>query len=810
MALDSSAGESSLGHQHQALIDASGIASTVAEARGYRSVTERADLDALGFAQQQQRVPALLVPIWGVSGKIETYQIRPDTPRLDQRGRPVKYETPRGARMVLDVPPGSRDALGDPGRPLFITEGCRKADSAVSRGLCCLALLGVWNWRGTNGVGGKTALADWESIALSDREVYLAFDSDVTDKPSVQHALSRLAAFLGQRGAKVRVIDLPSGADHAKVGLDDFFAAGHTVDDLMRLARERGPEPDTSLYFVEGGRTYRRKLTRDGMVPEVLSNFEASVTQEMVLDDGVEITRAFMVEGTLDSGAALRAVRVPAAKFGTMQWITEQWGVRAVVSAGASTRDHLREAIQRLSPVASERRVFTHTGWRQVDGKWVYLMANGAVGREGAEVDIGTDLARYSLPRVPEDPKSALSFSLKLFDVAPLSVTVPLWAAVFRAPLATVFPLDFSLWLEGFTGSLKSTLAALALAHFGDFDRTHLPGAWTSTANQLERRAFVLKDTLFVIDDYAPSGLDAREIETKAARLLRSQGNLAGRARLRADLTERPTFPPRGLILATGEQHPSGQSIVARTLLVEVEREHIRFPELSALQRVTARLPHAMAGYIGWLTPQMDTLPAQLRETFDGARALATSGGHLRVPETLAHLYLGLNAGLWYAEDIGACSASQAEELRESAWHALLALGHAHGQSVEHERPTRRFIRVLLSLLAQGRVVLLNKDAPISDGARGASLLGWQDPEYLYLIPEATYTEVARVCRDAGEPFTTREERLRRDLAREGFTVCDPDRQTKTIRVDGRTHRVLCLKRLMVEELTEDGLASAA
>ena len=92
-----------------------------------------------------------------------------------------------------------------------------------------------------------------------------------------------------------------------------------------------------------------------------------------------------------------------------------------------------------------------------------------------------------------------------------------------------------------------------------------MPGAWTSTANQLERRAFILKDTLFVIDNYAPSGLDAREVETKAARLLRAQGNLAGRARLRPDLTERPAFPPRGLILATGEQHPPGQSIVAES-----------------------------------------------------------------------------------------------------------------------------------------------------------------------------------------------------------------------------------------------------
>ena len=61
-----------------------------------------------------------------------------------------------------------------------------------------------------------------------------------------------------------------------------------------------------------------------------------------------------------------------------------------------------------------------------------------------------------------------------------------------------------TMWLEGITGSLKSTIAALFLSHFGNFARTNLPGAWSSTANALEKRAFALKDVMFVIDDYAP------------------------------------------------------------------------------------------------------------------------------------------------------------------------------------------------------------------------------------------------------------------------------------------------------------------
>lgn len=220
--------------RHADQLRASSIDPAVAVARGYRSVTSKSDLERLGFSAAQSLVPALLVPIHGVDGHVVLRQVKPDSPRTIN-GKVVKYETPRNARMVLDVPPAARAQLGDLAVRLIITEGVKKADAAVSRGLCAVALLGVWNWRGTNTMGGKTALADWECIALEGREVLIVFDSDVTTKPAVQEALRRLVAFLEMRRAHVAVIQLPPGPYGAKVGLDDYFAAGRTVEDLFAL-----------------------------------------------------------------------------------------------------------------------------------------------------------------------------------------------------------------------------------------------------------------------------------------------------------------------------------------------------------------------------------------------------------------------------------------------------------------------------------------------------------------------------------------------------------------------------------------------
>lgn len=229
--------------QHHAdLISASSISDAVRQSRGYFSVTKKTEIAALGFSPAQQRPPALVIPIRGLDGNIALHVLRPDSPRSRPNGnghpKPVKYEFPAGCSMVLDIPPLARPALSDPSVPLWITEGARKADSAVSHGLCCVSVLGVWNWRGKNREGGKGALEEWDSIALDKRLVYLAFDSDLADNKDVRKALSALRDFLEHKKATSRVVLIPA-TPGGKVGLDDYFAAGGDVPALEAASSER-------------------------------------------------------------------------------------------------------------------------------------------------------------------------------------------------------------------------------------------------------------------------------------------------------------------------------------------------------------------------------------------------------------------------------------------------------------------------------------------------------------------------------------------------------------------------------------------
>jgi DNA-binding transcriptional ArsR family regulator len=234
-----SASQEPLLEQHLRLLEASAIHQDLIRERGYFSASASKTLQQLGFSKsQQQRIPALVVPICGVTGDVVFHQVRPDQPR-ELAGKPVKYETPHGARMALDIHPLARHRLGNPSDALIVTEGIRKADAAFSQGVTAVALMGVWNWRGTNGDGGKAALADWELVALNGRKVFLAFDSDASTKREVRAALERLQRFLELRGAVVHAAELEAGQGGAKVGLDDFLAAGGDLAELLNKAQQK-------------------------------------------------------------------------------------------------------------------------------------------------------------------------------------------------------------------------------------------------------------------------------------------------------------------------------------------------------------------------------------------------------------------------------------------------------------------------------------------------------------------------------------------------------------------------------------------
>jgi hypothetical protein len=377
--------------------------------------------------------------------------------------------------------------------------------------------------------------------------------------------------------------------------------------------------------------------------------------------------------------------------------------------------------------------------------------------------------------------------------------------------LASVRAVDVSLHVVGPTGRYKTTISALCLSHYGQFDLDHpdhLPAGWSSTANALELQTFLAKDAPLLIDDYSPTPNQLKEYEAKFDRVFRGQANQQSRARLNRDSSLRRSYPPRGAIISTGERHPPGQSLLARALLLEPQPGQVDLARLTALQEKQDRLPHAMASYVAWLAPQLSTLEEELETVFKERRRLATvAGDHPRVAGNVAQLWLGVEWALRFAIEIGAVTRDTAEEHRQRSWQALLELGREQARVVESERPTRKFLEVLITLCSQDRAALLYPAAS-GGGPKGSVLIGWEDADTIYLLPVAAFELVAKVCRDSGEPFATRQKMLQRDLLQEGLLcqVGNDGRPTVVKRLGGRPQRVLALDRARVARLLETEL----
>jgi hypothetical protein len=466
--------------------------------------------------------------------------------------------------------------------------------------------------------------------------------------------------------------------------------------------------------------------------------------------------------------------------------------------------------------------VFTHTGFHQNhDGNWYYFHGGGILGAGGHVPNMEVALPASLRPmRLSEPPRgdalaAAVKASIRLIDVAPFAVTIPLWLAAWRAPLGQV---DFGLHVVGASGVGKSELTALVQQHYGaGFDRTHLPGNWFSTDNALELLAFQAKDMIVVIDDFCPKGTvsDISGMHKKADRLFRALGNGSSRSRLQRDLSAAPERPPRGLMISSGEDLFQGHSLKARVLILEFPRDGMRWDQLSACQTdASAGLyAQAMAAYLHWLAPRYEAiqqaLPTKIR---DLRQEFSSATQHQRTPEAIANLLVGLSYFLEFAQEMGALTAAEHKDCWNVARVVMEAVAHAQVGHHDDDKPAHRFLALLRGALTSGKAHIADIDGraprrcPEAFGWRRAEtsgapgdgdaavpmgytplgdLIGWVEGDDLYLEPESAYRAVQVMARDQQRPLAIGQYMLQRALYEAGqlkSTDRGKSRDTHTIR----------------------------
>ena len=786
---------------------------------GREAVSEKGTRDCAG----------ILIPYyWPGESSTRNYRLRRDNPDWVQGkdGKPKrerKYLGPPASGNWLYIPPSmTLEQLRDVAVPICITEGEKKA-LALSRLACYqtqiprfipLAIAGVWNWRGKIGkVGGprgesidlKGPIPDLDRVEWKGRRVSIVFDSNVHSNDSVKWARKGIARELASRGAVVEFVNLP--ADCNFNGVDELLAAWGPVKVLALFAQPlAGIHCDVILspqFQSRAAGMFRVVQKGERLTETQLSNYRASIKTNIQFDDGVETRSEFEIESE-HLGFTYRFT-VAAAKFGNMDWAIEHLGPSAITFP--NPREYARTAIQSYSMNAERRSIFTHTGWREIEGRQVFLHASGGIGEFGAvtgvNVHLNGGLSRFELqvPISSEALASAVRKSVLLSELAPPSVSFPMRAATCRSVFGGS---DFSIHVVGETGAFKSELAALEQQHFGaSMTRLNLPGSWSSTGNAIEAFAFQAKDTLIVVDDFAPQGsaADVGRYHASADRVFRAVGNQAGRSRLDSTARLREVKPPRSLILSTGEDIPRGHSIRARMLIVELSKGDINTDQLSGCQKEAAAgiFAEAMGGFIQWLAGSYADFNESLKKRAGVLRDATTKFfAHGRTPGIIANLQAAFEIYLDFAESCGAINLSERRQLTAQCWDALkLAAGAQAKHQIEAE-PVQRFLSLLRSAVSTGQAHLASRSGEMPETSpqacgwnqvspgiwcRRGDCVGWIDGNDIYLEPTAAFAVAQTISRSSGEPLAVSEQILKKRLREKGFLAStDSKRETLSVR----------------------------
>lgn len=452
---------------------------------------------------------------------------------------------------------------------------------------------------------------------------------------------------------------------------------------------------------------------------EVLTNFIARITKEIIYHDGPRATTHLEIEGQmsplisaddpdrqfkLDSGLMeprkLPTITIPAADFASLSWVAEKWGMIPIIFPVANGERDLRTAIQLLSePI--KHHVYTHTGWTQIEGKPVYLTLSGGISAKGLDdkiaVALPQELRHFKLPD-PVASRDAYLASIRLVNLGPKGVLWPMLMATYRA---CVRPTDFAVHLAGRTGTFKSELTSLFQSHYGEeMDARHLPASWSSTPNALEHLAYRAKDAIMALDDFVPTGTawQVRQLQKNADQIIRAQGNQAGRSRLTDTTSMQTTYYPRGLIFSTGEDVPEGHSIRGRMMIVELAPGDIQPAKLTDAQANRHQYPQALAGWIQWLAahPEMSTEHAKLARLF---RDDHLNVGHTRTPPIMGELIATARLLSMYGREMGWLENVQANELFGKARKAILEVGERQREYLEAADPVVAFIETIRTML---------------------------------------------------------------------------------------------------------------
>jgi hypothetical protein len=195
---------------HRADLGRSGLTSETIRTHLIRSVPPAMIDQLLGFPTPQVRSAYLLPFPDPRGGWLNHVRLRIVPPYRDRRGNTVKYLQPKRSGVRLFFPLATMASVVTGTTPVYLVEGERKSLAAAQLGLPSVGISGIEGW---HAAGSRDLIRDFDVVSLSGRTIEFVPDGDWRTNPQVARGAARCVDALTARGARVRVVVLPAGAE---------------------------------------------------------------------------------------------------------------------------------------------------------------------------------------------------------------------------------------------------------------------------------------------------------------------------------------------------------------------------------------------------------------------------------------------------------------------------------------------------------------------------------------------------------------------------------------------------------------------
>lgn len=558
-----------------------------------------------------------------------------------------------------------------------------------------------------------------------------------------------------EKGAKKRAKEEATGQrEMTPATIDD-------VPDVVKPYYDNLANVDTEWLSKDG---YIHTSDKDGN-DVLVSNAVPIIEEKLIVDGGLNKEVYYKISVVIRNKEILDPIIVSANEFKSATWFHKRISHKAILFQN-SYYESVRRLVQILAETAPICTVIESSGWKNVGTdeilNHVFCYSGGYLGGNADEIKVKemNELRGYNFVPDVEELKECYEAYQTLETLIPERKEIMLALISHAFGSVLVHKLDTEsimpkhlIWLYGCSGSFKTSVALVILSLFGLMENP--PATFNDTTNSIEKKMYLAKDSLLLVDDYCPASTiaEANQKNSKASIVTRGIGDRIGKARAGSNMVLRPEYRPRGNVLVTGEDCPTGFSTTSRHISIALNRGDVDVNKLTWLQNNGHLLNSLMVYFILWVKEAiMDNPECKLKPRIIEVRDEASnSNHHRRFAMSVAHLQLGYEILMKFFVEKEILSQEEANEKCQMSLQAYKMLAEEQNRLMANEDVADKFMTALAEMISTRTIEPKNVDLPKT--ILNNNVLCYDDDENYYFVPSSTFAEVIRFYQQKNEPI---------------------------------------------------------